>query len=381
MASTLRKGLQPPARVMLFGSFAPSLVVFRGPLITAMAAAGHEVFAVSPGIDNDIADKLRALGATPVNIRLGRASLNPFRALATSRDLRRFMRSLRPDVVIAYTITPVVLGATAARSAGVTRFVALITGLGYAFTGGTEPKRRISRLLALLMYRRALRLASVAIFQNPDDREEFRRLKLLPPSLPVALVNGSGVDLDHYPLAPLPAEPSFLMIARFLKDKGVREFGAAAARLKREHPQIRIALAGWLDESPDAIDPADVERFAASGVEMLGRLDDVRPAIADAAVYVLPSYREGTPRSVLEAMSMGRPIITTDAPGCRETVVEGDNGFLVRPRDSESLYAAMLRFVEQPELISRLGRRSREIAEQKYDVRKVNESLMSYAGL
>jgi glycosyltransferase involved in cell wall biosynthesis len=161
----------------------------------------------------------------------------------------------------------------------------------------------------------------------------------------------------------------------------VREFGEAAARLKRSHPHLRISLVGWLDQSPDAIDPTDLERFEAAGVEMLGRLEDVRPAIAAASVYVLPSYREGTPRSVLEAMAMGRAIITTDAPGCRETVVDGDNGLLVPPRDAEALHEAMLRFVEDPDLARRMGERSRWLAERKYDVRQVSRELMRHAGL
>jgi glycosyltransferase involved in cell wall biosynthesis len=231
------------------------------------------------------------------------------------------------------------------------------------------------------MYRRALRRADIAVFQNPDDRQEFTRLGLLPDRLPTGIVNGSGVDLDHFQPAPLPDRVSFLMIARFLKDKGVREYGEAAARLKRSHPEVEVALAGWLDESPDAIDAADLVRFAAAGLTLLGRLEDVRPAIAASSVYVLPSYREGTPRSVLEAMAMGRAIITTDAPGCRETVIDGDNGFLVPPRDAESLHQAMLRFVEQPEIAGPKGLRSRRLAEEKYDVAEVSRALMNYAGL
>lgn len=368
-------------RVVVFGSYAPSLTNFRGPLIREMARAGHRVFAMAPGLTDEIKNQVGALGGIPVEIDLGRGSLNPFRALATTRQFRASLRELRPDVVIAYTVTPIVLGAAAAKSEGVGRFVALVTGLGYAFTGGREPKRLLSRMLGLLMYRRALRRADIAVFQNPDDREEFRRLGLLPAKLPTAIVNGSGVDLDHFRPVPIPDRPSFLMIARFLKDKGVREYGEAGVRLKRSHPEVEIALAGWLDETPDAIDAADLERFARAGVKLLGRLDDVRPAIAASSVYVLPSYREGTPRSVLEAMAMGRAAITTDAPGCRETVVDGDNGFLVPPRDVDSLHQAMLRFVEQPELAAQMGMRSRQSAERKYDANEVSRALMSHAGL
>lgn len=161
----------------------------------------------------------------------------------------------------------------------------------------------------------------------------------------------------------------------------MREFGRAARRLKEEYPDVPIRLVGWLDASPDSISQAELDGIAASGVELVGQLEDVRPAIASCSVYVLPSYREGTPRSVLEAMAMGRPIVTTDAPGCRETVVEGENGFLAQPRDWESLYAAMKRFVAEPALAARMGKRSREIAEAKYDADKVTAELLRHAGL
>jgi glycosyltransferase involved in cell wall biosynthesis len=371
----------PPQTVVVLGSFAWSLVNFRGALIAELVERGHRVFALAPDIDEDMAAQVRALGAEPVSIRLGRTSLNPFGAIATLRDLGRVLRAIGPDIVFAYTIKPIILGAAAARAAGVPRFVCLVTGLGYAFTGGREPKRLLSRLVGRMMYKRAFRRAFIAVFQNPDDLGEFRRLGLLPPSLPTLLVAGSGVDIGHYAPAPLPAGASFLMIARLLKDKGVRELTQAAARLKAEHPQVRISLAGFLDTSPDGIGQAGLDRLIAAGIDYLGLQDDVRRSIAAHSVYVLPSYREGTPRSVLEAMAMGRPVITTDAPGCRETVVDGVNGLLVLPRDWEALYRAMLRFVEEPELIAPMGAQSRRIAEEKFDVRKVNAALIAATGL
>lgn len=368
-------------RVVLLGAFAPSLVRFRGPLIEAMAGRGHRVFAASPGIDETIAQQLRALGATPVDVPLVRASLNPFSALATYRALRDIFVRLRPDVVIAYTITPVTIGALAARAAQVGRFVALVTGLGYAFTAGREPRRLLTRLAAWLLYRRAFRAVSVAVFQNVDDRREFARLRLLPRDLPTGLVNGSGVDVGHFSPAPLPSEPNFLMIARFLKDKGIREFAEAGAQLKREHPAVQLRLVGWLDRSPDAIDAAELQRIEDRGIENLGELADVRPAIAACSVYVLPSYREGTPRSVLEAMAMGRAIVTTDAPGCRETVIDGVNGFLVPPRDAAALLVALRKFVDRPALAAEMGAASRRMAEEKFAVEAVNQVMLDYAAL
>lgn len=371
----------PPQTVVVLGSLALSLINFRGPLIAELVSRGHRVFALAPDIDESVAAKVRALGAKPVSIRLGRTSLNPFGAIATLRDLTRTLRSIGPDIVFAYTIKPITLGAAAARAAGVPRFVCLVTGLGYAFTGGREPKRLLSRMIGKYLYKRAFRQSVLAFFQNPDDRGEFRRLGLLPPSLPTLLVNGSGVDVDHFSPAPLPAGASFLLIARLLKDKGISEFEMAAARLKAERPEVRISVVGFLDISPDGIGQAGLDRLIAAGVDYRGLQLDVRPAIAEHSVYVLPSYREGTPRSVLEAMAMGRAVITTDAPGCRETVVDGVNGLLVPPKDWEALYRAMRRFVEEPALIAPMGVQSRRIAEEKFDVHKVNASLLAAAGL
>lgn len=368
-------------KVVLLGSYAPSLINFRGPLIAALVARGHQVHAVAPDIDEGIAAQVRRLGAEPVAVSLARTSMDPLGALATRRELTALFRRIRPDAVIAYTIKPTVIGAAAARAAGVPRFIPLVTGLGYAFLGGLHPKRLLVRAAAIWMYRRAFRRSHFAIFQNEDDRRDLRRFGILPRSLPTGLIAGSGVDTDHFSERPQPAGVSFLMVSRFLRGKGIGEYGEAAMRLKRERPDAKVRLAGWLDESPDAVSQAEIDALAAGGVEMLGKLDDVRPALAECSVYVLPSYREGTPRSVLEAMATGRAIVTTDAPGCRETVTEGENGYLVRPKDADALFEAMLRFVESPALAAEMGKASRRIAEEKFDVHKVNEALMRYAGL
>lgn len=368
-------------RVLVLGSFAPSLINFRGALLASMSEKGHAVIAAAPAVDPMIAAAVESVGAEPRSIVVDNASLNPFSMKASLSAVRALIREVRPDVVIAYTIKPVILAAIAGRAERVPRIVALITGLGYAFTGGREPKRLISRAMAGLLYRIALRKVDIVLFQNRDDQAVFRKLGLLPRGKETAIVDGSGIDVEHFVPAPLPPQPSFLMIARLLGDKGIGEFAAAAARLKAEHPEVTVALVGYLDPSPDSIGQDELDRIIASGVEFLGKLEDVRPAIAACSVYVLPSYREGTPRSVLEAMAMGRAIITTDAPGCRETVQHEVNGLLVPPRDAEALYQAMARLVREPELIAPMGAQSRRIAEERYDVRKVNADLMRYAGL
>jgi glycosyltransferase involved in cell wall biosynthesis len=368
-------------RVLIVGSFAPSLIRFRGPLIAAMIECGHSVVAAAPDIDPETAGALHGLGATAREIPLRNVSLNPLALLRSISAMRALIRDERPDVVLAYTIKPVIVSALAGRAERVGTIVSLITGAGYAFTGGREPRRVLSRIAASLLYRMALSRSDVIIFQNPDDQQLFEGLRLIPRSREVHRVNGSGVDLTDFSPAAVPANASFLMIARLLKDKGIREFAEAAKRVKAEHPEVPVVLVGDFDPSPDSLSREELDELIRCGVDYRGYLADVRPAIAECSVYVLPSYREGTPRSVLEAMAMGRAIITTDAPGCRETVIDGENGFLVRPRDAESLYEAMMRFVDEPRLASRMGARSRSLVEAKFDVREVNASLLRFAGL
>jgi glycosyltransferase involved in cell wall biosynthesis len=369
------------ATVVVLGSYAPSLIHFRGSLIGALIGRGHRVVAMAPAIGADVGDRLRALGAEPFEVPLENQSLNPLAMLRSVRALTRAFATVRADAVIAYTVKPVTLGAVAAARADVPRFVSLITGLGYAFSGGTTAKRRLSELAATLLYRRALRRSAAIVFQNPDDRDYFRSRRILPRRPEPILVGGSGIDLDAFSPAPLPEGCRFLMISRLLGDKGLREYGEAARRLKAKHPEARFALVGYFDNSPDAITREELAGIEAGGVEFLGRMEDVRGAIADCSVYVLPSYREGTPRSVLEAMAMGRAVVTTDAPGCRQTVDHGRNGFLAAPRDSGSLERTMERFIADPALIGPMGAESRRIAEERFDVNKVNAQLLAAAGL
>jgi len=368
-------------RILVFGSYAPSLIHFRGVLIADMAKRGHSVLAAAPEIDGHVAESLRKLGAEPRQIPLRNVSLNPLALFKSYKAARALLREAQPDIILAYTIKPVIVAALAGRAERTGRIVSLITGAGYAFTGGREPRRVLSKLAATFLYRRALKRSDVVIFQNPDDQALFRRLRLLPRGQRTAIVNGSGVDLEYFSPAPTPEKTSFLMIARLLRDKGVREFAEAAKRLKAQYPSIHIGLVGDFDPSPDSLRQDELDELIRCGIDYKGRLDDVRPAIAACSVYVLPSYREGTPRSVLEAMAMGRAIITTDAPGCRETVNPDENGLLVKPRNADSLFDAMKRFVDEPALAGRMGEASRRMAEARYDVIKVNAELMRHIGL
>ncbi|WP_147819414.1 glycosyltransferase family 4 protein [Salidesulfovibrio onnuriiensis] len=367
-------------KILVLGSLAPSLTRFRGALLAEMVARGHEVLAMAPPFKPDAAPELAAMGVAYAPIEMQRRGLNPLADLGLLFRLRREFERLRPDVVLAYTIKPVVYGAVAARLAGVPRFFSLITGLGYAFTEASGLRRRVLFNLARGLYAAGLRFSSGALFQNPDDPKFFRTIGVLPANLPVAVTGGSGVDLDHYNCTEPPELPSFLCLSRFLRSKGVVEYAEAAVRLKARFPEATFRLVGPREHGPDGIDDDTVRSWQKGGLEVLPAVDDVRPYLTSASVYVLPSWREGTPRSVLEAMSTGRAVITTDAPGCRETVERGVNGFLVPVHDVDSLAAAMERLMDM-ELAARMGAASRRLAEERFDVTKVNEIILNFMGV
>jgi glycosyltransferase involved in cell wall biosynthesis len=371
-------------KIAVIAGLAQSLVNFRGPLLATLAAAGHEVVAYAPGHDAAVNDWLAKVGVRYHSIPLARASMNPVRDVALLFYLTRTLRRLRADLVLGYTVKPVIFGSLAAYLAGVPFRFSIITGLGYAFTPAPHASlaRTLVNGLLLALYRMSLATNRIVFFQNPDDQALFIRYRLVTPQQSV-LIHGSGVDLDHFRESAPVGNPVFLLIARLLKDKGIREYVDAARRVRARHPEARFQLLGPYDPNPSAIRPEEVDAWRHEGaIEYLGETDDVRPFLRACSVYVLPSYyREGTPRTVLEALATGRPVITTDAPGCRETVVHGWNGFLVPPRDAQSLAKTMEIFIDKPEIIRVMAKRSRSVAVQKYDVHKVNVVILNAMGL
>lgn len=368
----------------MLAGYPDSLLNFRGPLLNALVVAGLDVHVAAPDLpaSSEVRQRLEALGVQVHEVRLNRTGMNPLSDLGSLFNLWRLMRRLKPDFSLAYTIKPVIYGSVAAWLARVPARFALITGLGYAFQGEAGQRSWLKRIVQNL-YGFALAKVTKVFFQNPDDEALFYDLGILDSSNPkTVVVNGSGIDVDSFTVAHFPETPQFLLIARLLGDKGVREYVQAAATVRKQYPNTVFGLVGWIDENPDAINGDELQNWVASGVvKFYGRLADVKPAIADSSVYVLPSYREGTPRTVLEAMAMGRAVITTDAPGCRETVVHGKNGFLVPVKSTAELAAAMIHFIENPELVVAMGKESRLLAEEKYDVRKVNDQMLREMGI
>ncbi|HET8902196.1 MAG TPA: glycosyltransferase family 4 protein [Holophagaceae bacterium] len=368
-------------KVAVLGGEARDLVNFRGHLIGELARRGNTVYGIAPGGTPEIQADLERLGATYLPIALDRTGLNPVKDLLSLFRLRALFRRLRLDVLLAYEIKAVAFGTLAAKGAGVPKRFAMITGRGSTLQGeASSVKERAVRRAVKALYRSALRRSSGVLFQNEDDLAFFEGERLLSADTPRTIINGSGVDLDHFAPAPLPeGATTFLFVGRLLRDKGLGEFVEACRDLSARGVAARFRILGPLDTNPNAITAAQVEAWTRDGiVEYMGEARDVRPALAAAHVLVLPSYGEGTPRSVLEAMSMGRAILTTDAPGCRATVRHGFNGLLVPVRDSGALAGAMAELAGNRKLVERLAAESRKVAVSKYDVRLVTADILAF---
>lgn len=377
-------------KFLMISSFLPSALNFRGKLLEALRTQGFDIHIFAPEIQQfpEELKQLQALGYQVHEIPMQRTGTNPISDLKALKSMYRLICSIQPDYVLSYTIKPVIYGTLAAWLAKVPHRFALITGLGYAFQNIECSKRSFFQKMVHGLYAQALKHAEKVFFQNPDDLKLFQTMQLLDTQKPAVVVNGSGVNVQDFELMPLPlnekgeVKASFLLIARLLGDKGVREFAKAAEIIKAQYPDVEFHLVGWIDDNPSAISPQELERWIANkSLNYWGKLSDVRPAIAASSVYVLPSYREGTPRTVLEAMAMGRAVITTDAPGCRETVVNGNNGYLVAVKSVDDLVEAMQYFIADPKLMVYMGQRSREIALNKYDVHQVNKHMMTEMGM
>ena len=378
-------------KILILSGNDRSLVNFRGPLIAALVRDGHEVVACAPEETIGVKGQLESLGARFIRLRFARAGLNPFADVLSLYRIKAILRQERPDAVLTYTIKAVIYGTLAARRLGVPRIYALITGLGAAFfTSGL--KGRLLSFVATRFYRWALPHCTQVMVQNREIAEILLKARIIKDASRMTVVPGSGVDSRRFPATPFPVgvPPCFLLLGRLLKDKGVGEYVEAAREVRRIIPAARFLLVGDFDPNPAAITRDQLETWKREGViEHHFYKADVRPFLAQCTTYVLPSYHEGMPRSVLEAMATARPVVTTDAIGCRETIFgvnraqaptqgwyAGENGLLVPVRSSRQLAAALLHLAKNPQLAEAMGRRGRELAEQYFDVQKVNALML-----
>jgi glycosyltransferase involved in cell wall biosynthesis len=352
----------PLRTVVVAANSAWNIANFRGGLIRGLLAAGYRPVVIAPP-DASSEARIAAMGAELIPIAIDRSGLNPAADLRLFATYRHHLRQLRPAAFLGFTVKPNIYGSLAATSLGIPA-IPNVSGLGTAFIR----KGPLERLVGAL-YRLAFRRARVVMFQNGDDQALFVQRRIVDKTK-TRVLPGSGVNLDRFAPAPLPRnETILLLIARLLRDKGVVELVEAARRIRTDLPHVRVQLLGPLDEANrTSISQTELDSWIQeAAVEYLGATDDVRPHVAAASAVVLPSYREGLPRSLLEAAAMGRPLIATDVPGCREVVEEGVNGYLCAARDILSLEQAMRTFVALPHQDrEKMGRASRAKVQDRF---------------
>jgi len=369
-------------RILYVGNDADYFLSHRLPLAKAAQSSGYDVHVATP--DGSGVERIVGEGFTFHPILLNRMGISPFQEIKSLLDIYKLYRELQPALVHHVTIKPVLYGGMMARLAGIPAVVSTVSGLGYVFISRGF-KAKLGRSIVKFLYRLALgHDNNVVIFQNPDDKNLFLGSGMITKGR-VALIKGSGVDLRAFaPMAEPGAIPLIILASRMLWDKGVGEFVEAARLLQNAGIKARFALVGDTDPgNPAAVPTSQLEDWKRDGVvEWWGRRDDMPNVFAQAHVVCLPSYREGLPKVLIEAAACGRPIITTDVPGCREVVRDGENGLLVPIRDAVALATALRKLIEDPELRRRMGKKGRELAVTEFSVETVvNESLGIYREL
>lgn len=358
-------------KIVVLSSYTTSLFWFRIDMMQAFLNAGYDVVAVGDAPEAEWCDKFLQLGIRYRQIPVQRNGTNPIADLKTLSAICKLLKSERPDKIFSYQAKTVIYGGIAARICGIRDVFPLIAGTGSVFWGNGW-KRRLIRAVLTAEYKIGLKKASHIFFQNRDDLSAFLSHSILSKER-VVMINGSGVNLEKFAFTPLPNAVGFLCISRLIRDKGVYEYLEAARGIHKRHPNIHCVLVGPFDTNPSAICADELQPFIDDGsIEYVGEQKDVRPFLRACTAFVLPSYHEGIPKTALEAMAIGRPVITTDAPGCREVVTDRKNGYTVPVKNVDAIVKAMEKIIADPLQTQRMAVAAREIAEEKYDVRIIN---------
>ena len=375
-------------KIIMIGTVAASFLGFRSDLIRFLIEKEHSIYAFTSEYSSDELKKIEDLGAIPVTYELSRGGLNPLADIKATYLLSKKIKKIAPDLVFSYFAKPVIFGTLAARIAKVPRVIGMLEGLGYTFTDqpeGLSKKVQLIKDIQVFLYKIALPRLDKLIFLNPDDRQDLVE-KYSIAVKEIGVLGGIGLNLNEYayhPISNIELPIKFLFIGRLLKEKGIHDFVKAAKTVKGIYPDTQFTILGSIDYSNlGALQQSELDDLIASkAINYHGHVNDVKDWIVDSHVFVLPSYREGVPRSTQEAMAIGRPVITTDVPGCRETVVDGVNGFLVQKWQPHALAEKMLYFIEHPEQIEKMGYESYKIAKDRFDANKVNQRLLKLMGL
>lgn len=348
----------------------------REELISHITGNNHELVIIGPEQEPECKENFAALGVRYIGVALSRAGMNPLSELKLVIALYKQFKKEQPDLMISYGIKMGVYGSLAAIFAGVVKIFPVINGRGNLFQmegiKGTVARSIISPIMKYVFNR-----CSVIFFQNTDDYELFKDKKLVSEKK-CTVVNGSGVNLTRFSETEMPLKPVFLLVSRLVWAKGIKEYIEAAVIVKSKFPESRFLLLGPFDETINSIKEEDLKHYFDRGIiEYKGVTSDVDQYYKTCTCYVLPSfYGEGVPRTILEAMATGRPIITTNTPGCKETVDGQKNGFLIPPKESAILAEKMCWMIENPEQARMMGRESRKYCEKKFDVNSINKIMV-----
>ena len=375
-------------KIILVGTVASSFYGFRADLISAMRVKQYTVYAFTSEYTDADLKQIESLGAIPMTYELNRGGLNPLSDIVATYKLSKKIREIEPDLVFSYFSKPVIFGTIAAKLAKVPKIIGMLEGLGYTFTEqpeGLAKKTELIKKVQVLLYKFALPQLDKLIFLNPDDPKDLIDQYAINVRK-VEVLGGIGLNLNEYPYVPISSiqQPiNFLFIGRLLKEKGIHDFLNAAKIVKEKYPETQFTVLGAIDpHNLGALTQSELDELISSNIiNYPGHVDNVKDWIAKSHVFVLPSYREGVPRSTQEAMAIGRAVITTDVPGCRETVEHGVNGFIVAKWNPEALAEKMIYFIEHPEQIEKMGYESYKIAQDKFDAEKVNQRLLNILGL
>lgn len=366
-------------KVLVLSSHAKSIFFYRKNMIKAMQKKGHQIVVAAPEKEENIKEEFEKIDVKYKEIKfLNKTGTNPLKDLMALFYLVNLIRKIKPDRIFTYQAKTNIYGTLAARMAFIKDVYIFMGGLGSVIRD--ENPSLVQKILKL-QYKISFKAAKKIFVQNNDDLNLLIDNNLLNKNK-VTMVNGSGVNLDYYEKKDLNNHNTFLLVARIIKDKGIMEYIKAAEIVKGKYPDADIQLVGYFDSNPTAIKKETIDKYEKQNViNYLGSTDDVRPFLENSFVFILPSYHEGTPKSVLEAMAVGRPIITTDAPGCRETVIDGENGFLVPVKDHKVLAQKMIWMLENTKEAEEMGEKSYQICKEKFDVRKVNSKILKIMNL
>lgn len=374
-------------KVVLIGTVSSSIFGFRKLLLQSLVKDGHEVFILTTDLTPDIQQRaLDELNVHAEKYTLSRTGMNPVTDIRNAWGLYRRLKDLQPDCVFCYFSKPVIWGSLAALFAGIKQRYGMLEGLGYYFTNdpkGNNLKKKLVRAAQIGLFHLSLPALRGLVVLNPDDKYDLIEKYNIRQSN-VMVLGGIGLDVNEYKYSePDINQRRFIFVGRLLEEKGINEFLRASEMVKERHPNAEFVVLGQSDlGNPGSVNESYLNHLVNKGVIIYpGSVSNVADWLKDSSVFVLPSYREGVPRSTQEAMAIGRPVITTDVPGCRETIQDGENGFKVPPHNAQAVANAMERFITEPNLILTMGQRSRELAEENFDAHIVNQRLLNFLEL